>query len=225
MTRALVVVAMLAALAPNALAKRACFSGPMRPQVIAMPRAKIAGSGGVIVASGSKLPDWRFRDLNRIARPHIVPIAPGLAIYHPPPLAGIEVVLENETHGVIARTERALKIEPTVAAPHVRSIVSGGAAINQRGVRVDVDDSIPYHAVIAVVSRVSKDALEPLTWVRVRAGTAGSIEVWHPPRACEETIKGAIEPKAGDTLVVQWVDDAGRLSEPSPAVPLTVADR
>jgi hypothetical protein len=214
--RALVLITVLGALAPIAEAKRACFSGPMRAQIIALPRAKIAGSGGVIVASGSKLPDWRFRDLNRIVRPHVVKIAPGLAIYHPPPLAGIEIVLENENHGALLRTERALGIEATAAPPRVRSITKSA-----RAVLTDLEDKVPARAIILFASRISGDGLVPLTWVSVVAGQSVGIDLWHSPGSCEHTIEGWLEPKLGDKIVLQWVDAAGRISEPS--TPITVA--
>lgn len=221
MIRALIVIAALAALAPRAEAKRVCFSGPMRPQLITAPTAKIAGSGGVIVASGTKLPDWRFRDLNRVVRPRIVTIAPGLAIYHPPPLAGVEVVLENETHGVLRRTERALTVEATAAAPRVRTITKASPSTTRRSVMTELEDTVPEHALIVIASRVSGDALVPLTWTRVWKGQNATIDLWHTPGGCEQTIEAAIEPQTGDKIVLQWVDDAGRISEPSEPIVIT----
>lgn len=215
MIRALLVVATLAALAPIAEAKRVCLSGMMRPQIIAAPSAKIAGSGGVIVASGTKLPDWRFRDLNRVVRARVVTIAPGLAIYHPPPLAALDVVLENDVHAVVAVTQRALTVDATAAAPRVRSITK---ATSRRAVLTELADSVPEHALIVIVSRVTGDAVVPLAWTRVWKGQPLTIDLWHTPAGCEQTIEGAIEPKVGDKIVLQWVDDAGRLSEPSTAV-------
>ena len=221
MIRTLVVVATLGALATSADAKRVCFTGPMRPQVIASPRATIAGSGGVIVATGTKFPDWRFRDLNRNVRAHVVTIAPGLAIYHPPPLASLEVILENDAHGVLRRTERALTVEATAPAPRIRSITTGAPSASQRAVMADLEDKVPAHSLILIASRASGDSLVPLTWVRVGAGQSATVLLWHTPRTCEQTIEGAVEPKVGDKIVLQWVDDAGRLSEPS--TPVTVA--
>jgi hypothetical protein len=215
--RVLVVVGALAVLAPRAEAKRVCFSGPMRAQIIAGPNATIAGSGWVIVASGTKLPDWRFRDLNRIVRARIVKIAPGLAIYHPPPLAGIDVVLENEAHGVLARTQRALTVGATVGAPRVRSITTRTQS-EQRSVIAELGDTIPEHTLLLIASRVSGDTLVPLAWVRVWKGQSETVDLWHTPGSCEQTIPDAIEPKIGDKIVLQWVDDAGRISEPSTAI-------
>lgn len=219
MIRALVVIAALGSIAD---AKRACFTGPMRMQIVAGPNGKIAGSGGVIVASGTTLPDWRFRDLNRVVRPRVVMIAPGLAIYHPPPLAGVDVVLENEAHDVIDRTERALTIDPTAAAPRIRSITKVTNAATQRAVMTNLAEPIPEHTLIVIASRVAGDTLVPLTWVRVSKGELAGLLLWRTPGGCEQTIESAVEPKLGDKIVLQWVDDAGRISEPSE--PSVIAD-
>ncbi len=217
MIRALVVIAALASIAE---AKRVCFTGPMRPQIVAGPNAKIAGSGGVVVASGTTLPDWRFRDLNRIVRPRIITIAPGLAIYHPPPLAGTDVILENDAHDVIDRTERALTIDPTAAAPRINSITKLVYEGSRRAVMTDLADSVPEHVLVVIVSRVAGETLVPLTWVRVSRGQLAGLLVWRTPGGCEQTIESAVEPKLGDKIVLSWVDDAGRVSEPSN--PLTI---
>jgi hypothetical protein len=222
--RALFVIATLATLAPIAEAKRVCFSGPMRSQIIAAPNAKIAGSGGVIVASGTKLPDWRFRDLNRVVRARIVTIAPGLAIYHPPPLAGLDVVLENDAHGVIARTQRALTVDAPGGAPRVRSITKA-TSTSRLAVMAELADTVPEHTLIIIASRVSGDTLVPLTWTRVWKGQSATVDLWHTPGSCEQTIDTAIEPKVGDKIVLQWVDDAGRISEPSTAVSVAAISR
>jgi hypothetical protein len=210
MIRALAMFAVLATAAPAHAVPR-CDMGPLPPQVSHGDRPQIAGSGGVIVASGGELPDWRFRIVNRLVRPLVVHLAPGLAIYHPPPpLGGIDVLLENADHEMVDRSELALTLGPGLDAPRVRSITTG----TERSVMLAVE-ALPKTAVIAVLSRVEGSALVPLSWSFVRFTDPGSITIWHVPSACEPTIPGLIEPKAGMRVVVTWVDELGRISEPS----------
>ena len=126
----------------------------------------------------------------------VVMIAPGLAIYHPPPLAGVDVVLENEAHDVIDRTERALTIDPTAAAPRIRSITKVTNAATQRAVMTNLAEPIPEHTLIVIASRVAGDTLVPLTWVRVSKGELAGLLLWRTPGGCEQTIESAVEPKA-----------------------------
>ncbi len=202
-----------------------CFHGPLPAQVISGARAKIAGSGGVIVASGAVMPDWRFRNLNKIVRPDVVTLAPGLAIFHPPPLASTDVVLENTAHGTIAQTERALTIEPPPGAPEVAQITSTSLSAERRTVDARLTTPTPEHAIIVIVSKVVPDnagsRLVPLTWAAVPPSSTSSVRLWYPPRSCEATIPDSVEPRAGDRVVLTWVDDAGRVSEPSK--PLVIA--
>lgn len=220
MIRVIVVAGVIAALAPAAEARRVCFRGPMRPQVL-NPSVEIAGSGGLIVGTGAKFPDWRFRDLNRIVRAHVVKVAPGLAIYHPPPLAGISVVLENESHGILARTERALTVDPVAKAPRVRALFAMAPAANRPPVLAELESPIPAHTLLVIASRRVGDALVPLTWSRVSAGQS-TLTVWRSPGGCEETIPDSVQPLVGDKIVLQWVDDAGRISEPSAPIRIDV---
>lgn len=222
-------LAMVLALVPAASgaveAKRMCFQGPLPPQVISGARAKIAGSGGVIVASGDELPDWRFRDLNRVVRPRVVTLAPGLAIYHPPPLAGTDVVVEDTGHGEVARTERALTIEPPPGAPDVARITSTEQTAGRRIVDAQLTTPTPEHAIIVVVSKVVSTLdgtrVVPLTWANVPGSNPSSVRLWYPPGGCDSVIERSVEPRAGDRVVLTWVDDAGRVSEPSK--PLVIA--
>ena len=213
--------ALIAGLAGPAHAERMCFQGPMPPTALRGQREVMAGSGGVIVAAGEAMPDWRFRDLNRVVRAHVVVVAPGLAIYHPPPTPGAEVVLEDADHQLIAKRERAFKIEPPAAAPAVAS-VTASLVQSRKNVQVAFAGATPESAVIAVISRVSGDRLVPLAWARV-GGAVRSLSIWHTPYTCEQTVTTWLEPKQGDTVVISWVDDAGRISEPSKSIVISGA--
>jgi hypothetical protein len=217
MIRAFAILAILAAAAPAHAVPR-CDTGPIGPLVAHGDRIQIAGSGGVIVASGEALPDWRFRIVNRVVRPIVSKLAPGLAIYHPPrPLAGVDVVLENAHHEVVERTELTLgALDPVLSPPRVRSVVA----------RADLEvavavESLPRTAVAAVISRVDGAKLTPLSWELVRFGDPNSLLLWRNRSTCEGTIAGLIEPKPGMRVVVTWVDELGRVSEPSEPVVIT----
>ena len=212
-------------LATSAHAEVMCISGPMQPQVIAGRRAQVAGSGGVIVAAGEKLPDWRFRDLNKVVRPRVTALAPGLAIYHPPPLPGTDVVLEDGNHSVIARIVRALTIEEPAGAPRVKAITATTVAGGRRAALAELAEKAPEHAVAIIVSRVERDHLVPLTWAQVSGNQPPSVLVWHTPYSCEATIPASIEPKVGERVVLTWIDDAGRVSEPSKSIVIAGASK
>jgi hypothetical protein len=219
----LTALAVIAALTAPARAERVCFTGPMQATVISGSRAGVAGSGGVIVAAGQTMPDWRFRDLNRVVRPEVVVIAPGLAIYHPPPTAGAEVVLENADHQLIARRERAFSIEAAPAAPLVESITT--SVVDRRTyVSATFGGKTPDTAVIAIVSRVERDRTVPLSWVEV-GPKVRVVSVWHTPGGCDQIVPTWVEPKAGERVVITWVDDTGRLSEPSKPIVISGASK
>lgn len=211
--RRLLAIALCAAATP-AHAERMCMQGPMDPTHLASGRNVIAGSGGVIVAAGEKFPDWRFRNGNKVVRPHVVTVAPGLAIYHPPPTPGVEVILENLQHDVLTVKKRAFSIEPPPGPPVIESITSTTAQ-KRTTVMAKLADKPAETALIAIVSRVEGDKLVPLTWAMVRGKQPLAFTLWHTPYTCEQTVTGSIEPKPGERVVVTWLDDAGRLSEPS----------
>ncbi|CAN5922555.1 hypothetical protein BH11MYX3_BH11MYX3_08680 [soil metagenome] len=215
MIRALILATILAA-AP-AHAEMMCMSGPLSPQPIASARNQVAGSGGVIVASGGQLPDWRFRALNRIVRAHVVVIAPGLAIYHPPPLPGTDVTLEDQNHRAILRAERALTIEEPSAAPQIASIKTAPEKV-RRAVHAQLSEKPPAHAVVVIVSRQRGEQLVPIAWAQIPGNRPTVLDLWHTPGSCEEYVTTWVEPLAGDRVVLSWVDDAGRISEPSKLV-------
>ncbi|CAN5922550.1 hypothetical protein BH11MYX3_BH11MYX3_08670 [soil metagenome] len=216
---------MIAVLATAVEAKRVCFSGPMRQHVIVGASSRVAGSGGAIVASGTEpLPDWRFRDLNRIVRARVVRIAPGLAIYHPPPLAGIDVVLEDLDHQAQLRTQRALIIEEPPAPPLVRAITATDGS-GRRAVNAELGEPVPEHALIVIVSRVERDHTVALSWAAVSGGSSEPMVLWHTPYGCDATVDTWVEPRAGERVVLSWVDDAGRISEPSKPIVISGASK
>ena len=219
MIQALAMLTVLATAAPARATPR-CDSGPLPPQVVHGDRRQIAGTGGMIVASGDELPDWRFRIVNRLVRPLVVHLAPGLAIYHPPPpLGGIDVVLENVAHEIVDRSELALTLGPPLAAPRVRSITTGKAG--SRDAVLLAVEALPETAMVAVLMRVQGSALVPMAWSFVQFREADSITIWHVPMTCEPKIGGLLEPKEGMRVAVFWVDDLGRISEPSKPTVIT----
>ena len=223
MTRAWIVALVLAASAP-ARADMACFAGePMGASPFPGAKRQIAGTGGVIVASGGEMPDWRFRDLNKIVRAQIVRIAPGLAIYHPPPLAGTDVILENATHDTMVQMTRALTAPQLPAAPGVEAITASGPG-RSRTVVANLTKPTPSGVMLTITSRIEGKRLVPIAWARVNPGAALAV-LWHTPGSCEQIVPTWVEPKPGDTVVVSWVDDTGRVSEPSKPIVISGASK
>ena len=207
MIRALVLVALLAT---HARADR-CESGPMSARPLNKPGARIAGSGGIIVG-GDKLPDWRVRVLNKVVRPDVVTLAPGLAIYHPPPMPGDEIVIEDAQHQLRARATRAFTVDPLLAAPQVASITTTGG--DYALVVAKLASAAPKGARAVIVSKLDGDRVTPLAWTFVWEA-ADSLQVFRHPGGCSEYVTSWIEPKRGDRVVLAWVDDTGRVSEAS----------
>lgn len=219
--RILVALAVIALSTP-AHAERMCISGPMRAQAINSPENEVAGTGGVIVASGEAMPDWRFKDMNRRVRPEVVIVAPGLAIYHPPPLPGRDVVLLSDDTAMAVRT-RAFKIDPPSGPPVVESIKMSALGSERRQVVATLVEGAPTRAVVVIVSRVERDKLVPLAWTQVMRNGPRTIQLWHTPFTCEQTIPTAIEPRVGERVVLTWIDGAGRISEPSKPIVISGA--
>lgn len=218
MIRALAIICLLASHARAEM----CFSGPMFPRPVTSQKSRVAGSGGMIVV-GDKLPDWRFRVLNKIVRPRVVVLAPGLAIYHPPPLPGDEVVLEDTDHQLMARAQRVFSIEAPLEPPAPAKVTS-----TNRGRYTQVIASfprkIPAAARVLVVTRVDAPRAAPIAWAFV-APSASEATVWHSPYGCDEHVTGWLEPKVGYRVVLTWVDDAGRVSEPSKPLTISAASK
>ncbi len=210
-------VALLLVLASaSAHAERVCERGPLRPQVIGGAKRVIAGSGGVIVASGDKLPDWRFRVVNKVARPRVVLLAPGLAIYHPPPLAGTDAVLEDLEHSVINSAQRALTIAPSLEPPKVDVITS--TDLEGRTTVIAELDPVPREAILVIVSVVERGRTVPIAWARTGGASGRKLLLWHTPYGCEQTVDALRPPRVGERVVLSFVDEAGRVSEPSEPV-------
>lgn len=219
--RCVIVLALLASATPTRAEMR-CEDGPLPPQGIGN-QTKVAGSGGVIVA-GNTLPDWRFRDVNRIVRARVTTVAPGLAIYHPPPLADRAITLEDTAHAARVRTTRVFEADPPLAVPRVRSVTSvGTVTMLRKAVTVEFATAVPEGAVVAVITRVDGAKRVGLSWVEVHEGLS-AVPIWHSPRSCETHVESWIQPQPGDVVDVQWIDASGRLSEPSEPVTVVRAN-
>jgi hypothetical protein len=219
--RSVVFLAVVAISVP-ARAEMMCESGPMPAQGV-FTQTKVAGSGGVIIA-GNKLPDWRFRDLNRVVRPRVTNVAPGLALYHPPPVADPDITLEDIDHAARVRKVRALKADPLITAPNLKRVVFGEDRSSRRSyVTVELAEAAPKSAVIAVILRVDGAKRIPLSWTQVRSNGVLSLPIWHTPFTCELHVDSLIPPKLGETVEVMWLDESGRISEPSNAVTIVRA--
>lgn len=219
--RRVLCLALLAVSVP-AHAEMMCESGPMPPQSV-IAQTKVAGSGGVIIA-GNTLPDWRFRDLNRIVRPRVTHVAPGLAIYHPPPVADPDITLEDTNHAARVRKLRALKADPLVTAPALKRVLFGEDRRSNRAyVTVELSEAAPKTAVVAVIARVDGAKRIPLSWTLVRSNPAMTLPIWHTPFTCELHVDSLIPPKLGETVEVMWLDESGRISEPSNPVTIVRA--
>lgn len=220
--RTLVCLGVLAIALP-AHAEMMCDSGPMPAQGV-RSQTKVAGSGGVIITANA-LPDWRFRDVNRVVRPRVTVVAPGLALFHPPPVADPEITLEDPQHAARVRVERVLKADPALPAPAIKRVTfvetsPGGRA----SVMVELAEAaVPKGAVIAVISRVDGAQRIPMSWTHVRPETPAKFPIWHTPFTCELHIDAMIQPKPGETVEVSWLDESGRVSEPSNAATIARA--
>ena len=218
MIRALLVVGLLAS---DARAEM-CFGGPMPARPVIGEKPRVAGTGGMIVV-GDKLPDWRFRALNEVLKPHVVTLAPGLAIYHPPPLPGDIVEMENTDHQLIARARRAFSIEAPLPPPSVAKVIARMQG-RYSYTTASLAGRVPASARIAIISRVEKGRTVPLSWAMVSEGQV-DLTLWHSSYSCDHYVTTWVQPKVGDRVVLTWVDDAGRASEPSKPLTISAAPR
>lgn len=51
------------------------------------------------------------------------------------------------------------------------------------------------------------------------------VTVWHATFSCDHYITSWVQPKVGERVVLTWVDDAGRVSEPSKPLTISAAPR
>ena len=223
---ALILVSILAA---RDLATAKCAMPSVGSAVITPATAKLPADGGVLVGATASFevqisgadtalnPTWRFGDGSKELVPVLVTLAPGLVVYRPP--AGMTGALTlKDGKAEIAKLTVTADKPAALAAPEPHSLVLNKVAERYGGFRLQIDaklkTAVPAGAVAIVVLAVTKKGNVPRSWVRVEAN-ATDAQVAGSSGRCDPGVPGEIMSKAGDKVVLAYVDAYGRLSKPS----------
>ncbi|MBS1121618.1 MAG: hypothetical protein H6Q90_3846 [Deltaproteobacteria bacterium] len=217
MRRSLAFVAVLLGASP--VAAEPCPSFGLAPKVV-RASVVVTNDGGVVVA---ELPqatvdggqpdqaDWKLRAHNKLVKPQIDPIAPGLVVYRPP-VGAAAFTLEDTTMGsLLGKARLATKALGLLAAPRVKAVVSGTTRTKHATtfVTVELDGSAPADA-IALVVRAAKG--DPLSFGLV-GPRATKVSVYSTQGGCVTAFpNGTVIAQPGDRVVAFWVDASGRRS-------------
>lgn len=221
----------LFAYAPNASADCAAFGLLAKP--ITPPGTAVPGDGGILVAAvpdpGGKLDPgdaalkapWLFKGVatNALWRS----LAPGLATL---------VVHEKATEVVDLKGKSVLKVKhtkeklPLLGAPKVNAVtfVSRPSRRNNVSVMVSVDE-LPGDAVAIVLSDAKG---KPKSWGLIESKAPGTPKLPIELRVffsgeCTALPNGTVPSKTGDSVIVQFVDQVGRLSAATKPITIKAA--
>jgi hypothetical protein len=210
--------------AAPSIARADCDFSGLVPQVLPTD-AKVPADGGVLVAAqpkgGSALGSgdvtvqrgWRFRGIK--ASPTIDVLAPGLAVYRLPAGDG-SIVLEDDKQAAVATVTPTKEKRARLAAPKVKAITFQHP-VSRRvmdQVVVELDGEPPAEAAALVIAD-AKGA--PRSWGRV----SGRSVTAYASHSCIALPNGTVMSKAGDQVVVYFVDNVGRKSDPTKPIAVT----
>ena len=190
----------------------------------------IENGGGIVVESRGK-PEtdaaFQYRDVNKLLRPTIRVIAPGLAVHELLAASGPNLDVVNQAGDAITSVRRATGPGlPLLDAPKLKSLVwkkteyPGRRPFTHIGVTAMFAGTVPPQALALVMYRLDrsgKTGKTPLSWGLASGDRA---EVYRNPGMCELP-RAFIEPAVGERVVVAWLDKSGRLSPTS--APITVS--
>lgn len=216
-------------LVSHEVATAKCAQPQLGSEVITPADTKLAADGGVLVGSVSdwerlvggaedaRNPSWRFSDGTKEYEPALATLAPGLVVYRAP--AGVTGAL-TLVDGKTTRVKVALgttTVAP-LAAPDPKTITLRKVSERYGGFRFELHAALkteaPAGAVAIVVLGVTKQGKVARSWVRIQPGTK-ITQVAGSSGRCDPGVPGEIMSKAGDKVVLAWVDAQGRLSKPS----------
>lgn len=220
-----------------------CARVLLAPQLITHAAETIPARGGVLVGfeettddaaeayadhDPAMNTDWTLVVGKRKVRPRIEQLAPGLAVYRPGVLRSSRattIVLRDGKGAKLGTFSATARPAPaTLPAPVVTKLTSTSVAQNKGRwngtvtTATAVVDRIPDGAAALIVYRRTADATTALSWARVAVGSAPSIEVYASPGRCGSEPDGLTAPATGDSVVLAWVDQFGRLSPQSAVV-------
>jgi hypothetical protein len=198
-----------------------CASSGLGPRVLnAKTAAIVDGEGGLVVGAldmgGTKLESgdvsvqktWQFNLRGKKATPKIETLAPGLSVYHVPPLdAPVELV--DDKGAVLGALGKGIKV-PRMEAPKVKGIAHESGTGRRYHVQVGVTlDGVAPAGVVALV--LADASGKPRSWTKVdpKARTLYPFSV----HSCVIVPSGTVPSTAGDRIVLYWIDAAGRKSE------------
>jgi hypothetical protein len=203
--------------------------------VLTAADSTIAGGGGVLVGVATEFggtmsgaengvnPSWRFTDGSKEVTPILVTLAPGLVVYQAPAgVTGALSLVDGKTS--LVKVKVTTDKGDLLGAPNVSAVKLAKIPEPRGGFHLQLNATFkkaaPEGAVAVVVLGVTKKKSVGRSWARVTgdlqqqvAGTSGR---------CDPGIEGEIVSKAGDKVVLAWVDASGRLGKPSK--PLAVSN-
>jgi hypothetical protein len=207
-----------------------CRISLLAPHAITIGGTELPPDGGVLVGMLADMGNdvnsptaldrtrWKFVDGATSTAPVVRTIAPGLAVFEPPPGSNpLTLTVENNRKLTFKRGAA----KPALGAPTVTGIVNDVSPGGPRQsptttITVKLTGARPDSAVAMIVF----DGTTPVTWATAfnYQGPTGQLQVFRTAGRCETQIPGSSAPASGTKVTVAWVDAAGRIGAKSKVV-------
>lgn len=203
-----------------------CLVPGLAPEVLTPAGSTIDQLGGVVVgavsfAGGSSADPvgapWQFTDAGKAQPARITRLAPGLVTYAPvTPGMGVALALEDRPgHAAVKVTLTFVPVDdmPVNAAPRPSSIAVAPSApmFRTQLVTATLREPPPAGTIALVVRAANSKSSEGRSWVMIGDPRATTLEIYMRDR-CAPEIPGTVATKAGDEIVLAWVDVGGHVS-------------
>jgi hypothetical protein len=212
MIRALALLGLLLAATP-------AITGPCVPvetfqEVLTPPGETIDQFGGVVIANPRAVP-WEFVEGPKRERARVTVIAPGLAIIAAKSFDQL-LDLEDGKRNRLIRVKyqfQATDDMPVDSAPRVTALVQTKRTQMMRSdvVVATLGEAPPAGTIAVIVRAADSKASGARSWFAVTDLKAKQLDVYRHDR-CKAEPAGTVGTKAGDKVMLAWVDSAGHVS-------------
>lgn len=206
-------------------ARADCAEWGLAPKVLTPPNTVIAADGGIVVAAmpeaRGKLdkgdpavqPSWKIQVGGDSLKPPIELIAPGLAVYRVAVANAFKIELTDGGQALVTVKPSRVRGD-ALAAPKIKRVTFEPRKLRHGAEKVVVE--LAEAAPAGVVAMVLADADgKPRSWGAVSGGA--TVDAYGAPE-CQALPNGTVASKAGDKVVLLFVDAAGRVSAPTAPV-------
>lgn len=201
------------------LAATPAAAGPCVPtetlqEILTPPGDTIDQFGGIVIANPRQVP-WEFVEGTKRARARVTVIAPGLVVVAPKS-PDTELDLEDGKRNKALRVKFMFQVTddmPVDSAPRVTALVQTKRTQVMRSdvVVVTLAETPPAGTIALLVRAANSKTTVARSWIGVTDIKATQLDVYRRDR-CRMQPVGTVGTKAGDKVLLAWLDSAGHVS-------------